>query len=140
MGHYLLNFLFATGGMIFLLYGAFFYLKKNPQLTGSSPLAINPKSPLHVESMIELEPRKRLYVVGYGQERFLISTTVDKTEFLTTLQTEQPFETEMASISAPVLSVTNTQASYQQPETLWERFGLSLKMVFHDRLTHLGGK
>ena len=151
MSHYLFNFFCTTTGMIVLLYGVYLYIKKTPQLSGIS----KPQQPgkdassgLYVESVLNLEPRKRLYVVRSGNERFLISTSLDKTELLTPLElgleivvpaTDSALN-GVATENASTVSGMATPSGFQYGSNWKERFHASLKMVLVERFTRLGGK
>lgn len=137
MFEYILNFFVYTAAMIGLIYLVFIYLKANPQLRGMAQVKQPKGPPLQVESVMDLEPRKRLYVVSYGSQRFLLSTTVDKTEMLTTLK-EEPVEVEQ--VEPIVEGAIEGAVACQEDTGLMERFQASLKMVLADRFPGTGGK
>ena len=84
-----LRLLIATLGTIGLLYLIYWYLKNNPQhltlMSGFTPVKNETGVSLQIESVIKLDPRKRLHVVRYGDQRFLIATTADKAERISPL-------------------------------------------------------
>ena len=140
MGQYLLSFVLTTLAVVAFLYLVYLYIKQNPQLSSSLKAKKGNKQglPLWVESSMTLEPRKQLYVIRHGQQRFLIATTVDKTEFLATLETapqaDPETEEETVQSDAPTGTPLSPDAGFM------ERFGYSLKMVLGERFTRSGGQ
>lgn len=103
---FICSFFFA----IAILYGAFFYLKKNPGLLTFTKNRIPLKQSLQIESVLALEARKNLYVVRSGKERFLLATSLEGTQFLSRLHEEEPgLETESALPSSGTLEKDSTQ-------------------------------
>ncbi|MCA9798089.1 MAG: FliO/MopB family protein [Cyanobacteria bacterium HKST-UBA04] len=146
--HYMFNFLFATMAMIAVLYAVYWFVKKNPQLSGMARLEKhnNPDRQLFVEATLNLEPRKRLYVVGYGRQRYLLSSSGDdKTEMLATLDTEAPTKSELTEALQAELALaagsnktgdgTTFQSQYNECTTFWQRFVLSIKLLIQDRFS-----
>lgn len=94
LGHYLGSFTLYTLLAIGMIYGVFWYLKKNPQglmklarmTKGKTPLSSLNKQELAIESSLPLEIRKNLYVIRSGQERFLVATSAEGTQFLARLE------------------------------------------------------
>ena len=81
MGTYLLNFIVYTMAMVgLLLVGVIVY--KKTMLGNNS--AQNAKG-LKVENALSLSPRKTLYIVKAGMERFLIAADTERTTFLAKL-------------------------------------------------------
>lgn len=81
MGGYLVNFSVYTMAMIGLIFFALMIYKK---FSGDGVL--NKKSGfLSVEESINIAPRKNLYVIRAGEERFLIAGDVDKTTLISKL-------------------------------------------------------
>ena len=76
---YLLNFIVYTIAMIGIISLAVIVYKKF-SFTGTSKSQF-----LNVEEFINLAPRKQLYVVRAGKERFLIASDVDKTSLISKL-------------------------------------------------------
>lgn len=88
--YYLGLFTAYTLGAVGLIYAVFWYLKKNgmnglPMVKKSIQSQQGRVAPLSVESVLPLEARKNLYVVRSGDERFLIATTLEGTQFLSRL-------------------------------------------------------
>jgi flagellar biogenesis protein FliO len=152
MAHYLTNFILATLSVIGFLLLIYAYLKKNPSLLPTGPST--PSNPsgtgLQVESALALEPRKNLYVIRYGSQRVLVSTTMDKIEYLTTLESEPDTtlcETALAEqVDEGTVAGLTTGSNYSSsPSPLSpnagfkERFHYSLKLILADRFK-LGGK
>lgn len=91
--HYLGSFVGYTLFAIGLIYGAYWFLRKNPNNWLAGPAfqkKVDDKKAalLEVEASLSLEPRKSLYVVRAGQDRFLISTTMEQTQCLAKLTDE----------------------------------------------------
>ena len=84
MGGYIANFTVYTMAMLGLICFALFVYKK---------FLINNTSKnsnfLGIEECISIAPRKTLYVVRAGNERFLIASDVDKTSLISKLDTNQ---------------------------------------------------
>lgn len=79
MSTYLLNFIVYTAAMIGIIFVAVFVYKK-------FSLTANSKSKfLNVEECISLAPRKELYVVRAGNERFLVASDVGRTTLISKL-------------------------------------------------------
>lgn len=76
------SFLFVIG----LLYAVFFYLKRNPAAMSLIKKGSHASEALSVETVLPLEPRKNLYIVRAGDERFLLSTSPEGTQFLSKLE------------------------------------------------------
>jgi flagellar biogenesis protein FliO len=145
MGHYLMNFVLATIGMVGLLYAVYFSIRNNPQFGGLANIKPNANQPgLQVKSVLTLEPRKRIYVVGYGQQQFLLATTMDKTELLATLEVapqpdEDSSEPEQSLNTFPEMSTTVT-SSIDPGARFMDRLKSSFKIVLAERFTRSGGK
>ena len=81
---YLVNFSVYTLAMIGIILVGFVVAKKS--LSGCHSHTKNQF--LSVENSISLEARKSIYIVKAGSERFLVSTDMSGTHFLTKLETE----------------------------------------------------
>lgn len=148
LSHYLLNFLLTTTGVIVLLYAAYLYIRRHPQLggLGGCPThAAQGEGPgLTIESTLNLEPRKNLHVIRYGEQRFLVATTLDKTELLTTLHAEPSsllsvHETDREA--TPLMSQAPGLITPQKPlGSFMDNFKQSLRLVLAERFTRSGGK
>ncbi len=86
MTGYLVSFTVYTLAMIGIIFIAFVVAKKC-MLTGN----FNNKNDqfLSIESSLSMGPRKMLYVIKAGNEKFLISSDVEKSTFLTKLESEK---------------------------------------------------
>lgn len=82
MGGYLVNFSVYTMAMIGLIFFALMVYKKFAQgsISGKKSEFLN------VEETLSLSPRKTLYVVRAGGEKFLIAGDVDKTSLISKLE------------------------------------------------------
>lgn len=83
MHNYLINFTVYTLAMLGVIFIAFIVAKKSLSL-GNLPGRKN--SSLAIENRLSLEPRKNLYIIKAGEERFLISTDSEGSRFLTKLE------------------------------------------------------
>lgn len=142
IGHSLFNFVFATVGMVVILYAVYFYLKQTMQLGGPGRATPQKGKGLRIESILPLEPRKRLYVVRSGQQRFLIATTMDKTELLTTLEAEpqDAVAEESTETTTALPGAMSSDCPFDPQGGFMERFRYSLKTVVFDRFMRVGGK
>ncbi len=93
--HYLSSFVLYTLGAVALIYGAYWYARRSTSgpLPGLSK-KVEPETPLMLESTLALEPRKNLYVIRAGKERFLVSTSGEDTHLLSKLE---PVPAEVAA-------------------------------------------
>ncbi|MBO6086753.1 FliO/MopB family protein [bacterium] len=76
---YLMNFIVYTAAMTGIIFLAVFVYKKF-SITGNSMSQF-----LNVEESISLAPRKQLYVVRAGRERFLIASDINSTSLISKL-------------------------------------------------------
>ena len=81
MSGYFLNFIVYTAAMIGVICAAIFVYKKSTEGLGQT----SKSKFLGVEDTISLAPRKTLYVVRAGKERFLVAGDVDKTTLISKL-------------------------------------------------------
>lgn len=79
MSTYLLNFIVYTAAMIGIIFMAVFVYKKFSLTTSSKSKFLN------VEECISLAPRKELFVVRAGNERFLVASDVGRTTLISKL-------------------------------------------------------
>ena len=90
--HVVFNITLYTLLAIGVMYAIFFTLKKNPSkasfLTKMTlkQNGLQSKYPLSVESSLRLELGKNLYVVQWVEERFLISTSNEGSQFISKLE------------------------------------------------------
>lgn len=84
MTHYIIGFVVYTLGTIGVLFIGYIMVK---YFLNINPMKINKtqKSFLKLEQGISLEPRKSVYILKAGKQRFLIATTPDKVCFLSEL-------------------------------------------------------
>lgn len=81
MSGYLINFVVYTAAMVGLIFFALFVYKKTSAGFGAS----SKSKFLNVEDCISLAPRKNLYVIRAGKERFLVASDVDRTSLISKL-------------------------------------------------------
>lgn len=79
MSGYLLNFIVYTTAMVGIIFLAVF-VYKNFAYTNTSKSKF-----LNVEDCISLAPRKNLYVVRAGNERFLVASDAERTSLISKL-------------------------------------------------------
>ncbi|HEY9746149.1 MAG TPA: flagellar biosynthetic protein FliO [Oculatellaceae cyanobacterium] len=87
---YLGSFVGYTLLAVGMIYATYWFLKRKPMkwLTGPAFQKTAKAALLEVEANLALEPRKTLYIVRAGQERFLISTTMEQVQCLARLEPE----------------------------------------------------
>ena len=83
MGGYVINFAVYTMAMLGLIFFALMVYKKTAGFAGGVK---NGGKSLAIEETMTIAPRKTLYVVRAGEERFLIASDVDKTTLISKLQ------------------------------------------------------
>ncbi len=79
MSGYLINFIVYTAAMVGIIFLAVFVYKKFSYGT------VSKSKFLDIEDCIGLGPRKNLYVIRAGNERFLVASDVDKTALISKL-------------------------------------------------------
>ncbi|MBR2524989.1 flagellar biosynthetic protein FliO [bacterium] len=89
MGHYILHFSIYTMAMIGLIFFALFIYKKFSITT----MSLKRKGIIKVEDALGLSPRKTLYIIKAGEEKFLIAADLDKTTLISKLNLQDE-ETE----------------------------------------------
>ena len=82
MGGYVINFAVYTMAMLGLIFFALMVYKKTAGFSGGGK---NGGKSLAIEETMSIAPRKTLYVVRAGEERFLIASDVDKTSLIAKL-------------------------------------------------------
>lgn len=103
MGGYIANFTVYTMAMVGLIFFALFVYKKfmnGINMSGKSDF-------LGIEESINIAPRKNLYVVRAGSERFLVASDTDRTSLISKLD-EKPKRKEVAE-DLPVIVDFPTQ-------------------------------
>lgn len=79
MSGYFMNFIVYTSAMVGIIFLAILVYKK------CSYSGVSKSKFLNVEDCISLAPRKNLYVVRAGQERFLIASDAERTSLISKL-------------------------------------------------------
>lgn len=82
MSGYLVNFMIYTLAMVGLIFLALFIYKKTAVMPGGKSRS----KFLGVEDVMSLTPRKNLYVVRAGNERFLIASDMERTTLISKLE------------------------------------------------------
>ncbi len=86
MSGYLVNFIVYTTAMVGIIFLAVFVYKK------FSYCGVSKSKFLDLEDCINIAPRKSLYVVRAGNERFLIASDADRTSLISKLGDNQTIE------------------------------------------------
>lgn len=81
MSGYLVNFVVYTTAMVGIIFLAVFVYKKVSQGYGFT----SKSKFLNVEESISLAPRKNLYVIRAGKERFLVASDAERTSLISKL-------------------------------------------------------
>ena len=81
MGTYLINFLVHSMAMVGLLFVCLMVYKK----TMVNNKCSKNKNELDIENALNLSPRKTIYIVKAGNEKFLIASDAERTTFLAKL-------------------------------------------------------
>ncbi len=114
MSGYLVNFIVYTAAMVGIIFLAVFVYKKFSYCSASKSKFLN------VEECISLGPRKELFVVRAGQERFLVASDVGRTSLISKLDDNssiQKNEVVSSSSSSSVLK-NNTNCSVDDLPTI----------------------
>ena len=124
MGGYLANFAIYTMAMIGLIFFALMVYKK---FSGFGDIKPSKSRMLGVEETISIAPRKTLYIVRAGSERFLIAGDVDKTTLISKLgdtvesaqEVTRKYEQSVSSGSVPQRKGNVNQVRYDEnvPQT-----------------------
>ncbi len=109
MSGYLVNFGVYTMAMLGLIFFAIMVYKK---FSGFGNTKASNTRFLSIEETISIAPRKNLYVVRAGVERFLIAGDIDKTTLISKLDLKQPSSKELIQTSYTGDSITEN--SYSQ--------------------------
>lgn len=104
MSTYLLNFIVYTAAMVGIIFLAVFVYKKFSLTTSSKSKFLN------VEECISLAPRKELYVVRAGNERFLVASDVGRTTLISKLGESG------LSVSTPQINSTEEKSVLKKHE------------------------
>lgn len=96
MGGYLINFIVYTTAMIGIIFLAVI-VYKNFSYNGMSKSKF-----LNIEDCISLTPRKNLYVVKAGKERFLIASDPERTSLISKLNESEKITNSVDDLPAIV--------------------------------------
>lgn len=99
MSGYLLNFIVYTAAMIGIIFLAVF-VYKNFAFTNTSKSNF-----LNVEDCISLAPRKNIYVVRAGNERFLVASDAERTSLISKLGEKTSISNEQSVEELPNIAV-----------------------------------
>ena len=106
---YLTNFIVYTLAMVGVIVLALMVFKgaTNGTVKGSSKF-------LKIHDSLSIGPRKTLYIISAGEEKFLIAGDVDKTCLISKLETKSSIENKIQSIESFKDTIENipTKASY----------------------------
>lgn len=97
MGGYLINFIVYTTAMVGIIFLAVFVYKK------FSYSSVSKSKFLNIEDCISLAPRKNIYVVRAGNERFLIASDAERTSLISKLCEEDVMSSKIEEL--PNISV-----------------------------------
>lgn len=111
MSTYLLNFIVYTTAMIGVIFIALFVYKK------FSCSSISKSKFLNVEDSISLAPRKNLYVIRAGNERFLVASDAERTSLISKLD-ENYIKSEIEPINKidDKIDELPTIVNFQKPQ------------------------
>lgn len=110
MGIYLINFLVYSMAMVGLLFLGVTVYKKT-MVTGRCK---NDTNELAVENALNLSPRKTLYVVKAGNEKFLIAADAERTSFLAKLNEKEPVSIVPVQPLQPEIKNEEPAADYSE--------------------------
>ena len=111
-GH-LTGFLVYMLAMLGIIFIALVVVKKS--MTFSSVKQKN--SFLKIESRLNIEPRKNLYVIKAGNERFLVSTGIEGCQFMTKLGEKNiPLKTEISTAEIKNWGINNPISKMMIPK------------------------
>lgn len=115
MGTYLVNFIVYSMAMVGLLFLGVMVYKKTMIGNNSTP---NTRG-LKIDNALRLSPRKTLYIVNAGAERFLIAADLDRTTFLAKLNGDVQLD-NLATIDveqpAPIIEKSFKSTLSQYPK------------------------
>ena len=114
MSGYLVNFIVYTAAMVGIIFLAVFVYKKFSYCSTSRSKFLN------VEECISLGPRKELFVVRAGQERFLVASDVGRTSLISKLDDNSSVQKNevVSSPSSSSVLKTNTNCSVDDLPTI----------------------
>lgn len=121
MSAYLLNFIVYTTAMIGIIFLAVFVYKKFSVCTTTKSKFLD------VEDCVSLAPRKNLYVIKAGGERFLVASDAERTTLISKLG-ENSVETVQAAIK---------QTTAEAPDVIDLKQAREPKKVFKNMMSKL---
>jgi len=98
MGIYLVNFLVYTMAMVGLLFVCLVVYKK----TMANAKCTKNNDELVVENALKIAPRKTVYVVKAGGEKFLIAGDAERTTFLAKLNVAEPSKETITTVPVKI--------------------------------------
>lgn len=105
MSGYLINFVIYTMAMVGLIFLALFIYKKTSIMPGSK----DKSKFLGVEDVLNLTPRKSLYIVRAGNEKFLIASDMERTTLISKLGESSVQSSERTSSVDELPNLTDFQ-------------------------------
>lgn len=114
MGGYVINFAVYTMAMLGLIFFALMVYKKTAGFAGGGK---NGGKSLEIEEAMSIAPRKTLYVVRAGEERFLIASDVDKTSLIAKLEADNNISARQVLSQADSAQQTPPQEGEQVPQS-----------------------
>ena len=100
---YMLNFIVYTIAMVGIIFLAVFVYKKFSFCAGTKSKFLN------VEDCISIGPRKELFVVRAGNEKFLVASDVGRTSLISKLNSNSNYVEEVREITQNSKSILNSQ-------------------------------
>ena len=101
MGGYFTSFIVYTTAMIGIIFLAVFVYKKCSFASGSKSNFLN------IEDCISLAPRKNLYVVRAGNERFLVASDAERTSLISKLDENTKIQQNIPTIDEKLDELPN---------------------------------
>lgn len=102
---YMVNFIVYTIAMVGIIFLAVFVYKKFSFCAGSKSKFLN------VEDCISIGPRKELFVVRAGNERFLVASDVGRTSLISKLNSNSNYVEELKEVKESVQNLNNQDFS-----------------------------
>lgn len=102
---YMVNFIVYTVAMVGIIFLAVFVYKKFSFCAGSKSKFLN------VEDCISIGPRKELFVVRAGSERFLVASDVGRTSLISKLNTSSNYVEELKEVKESAQNFNNQDFS-----------------------------
>jgi len=133
--HYLGSFVFYTLATVGVIYGVYWYTRKNAGAAAAAAAAKAEEGQikLELESTLALEPNKNLYVVRNGVERFLLVTSAEGTQLLSRLDNVPAPPEEVVAVAEPVVDLPLAPkpwyATEPPPAIIQRKLGLGARFV-----------